>query len=131
VTTNSSTLPYTPNVQPIELIWAYVKNYVARQYESGRSMEILRQQTMEGFYGQLDLKHEGVTATLSSDLIKHSHKWCNDFIDQDWELEGVLQHLSIGDDSTTVEINILEDIHEDMDPFAGEIEDEYEDDQEA
>ena len=30
---------YTPTVQPIEMVWAYVKNYVARQYENGTAQK--------------------------------------------------------------------------------------------
>jgi transposase len=125
------TPPYTPNVQPIELVWAYVKNYVARQYESGRSMETLRQQTMEGFYGQSNLNHEGVTAKLSSDLIKHCHKWCNDFIDQDWELGGTVEQLSNKEEIPAETIDLSDDIDNELDPFTGELEDSGEEDEEA
>jgi transposase len=125
------TPPSTPNVQPIELVWAYVKNYVARQYESGRSLETLRRQTREGFYGQPNLNHEGVTANLSRALIKHCHKWCNDFIDQDWELEGTVEQLSSGEEVQAEAIELSDDIDNELDPFIGELEDSEEEDEEA
>ena len=45
------TPPYTPNVQPIESAWAYVKRYVATQYSSDRTISQLLEQTRRGFYG--------------------------------------------------------------------------------
>lgn len=32
------TPPYTPAVQPIEMVWSNVKSYVAKQYQLGRTM---------------------------------------------------------------------------------------------
>jgi transposase len=118
------TPPYTPTVQPIELVWAYVKNYVARQYESNRPMELLRNQTLEGFYGNHDLHHQGVTANLCHNMIEHCHKWCNEFIEQDWELEGKIDQLTLNKEEEIENPIISDDLDDDLHPFTGEMEDE-------
>ena len=45
------TVPYWAKSQPIELVWAYIKNYVARMYHPGRSHKDLRRQILAGMYG--------------------------------------------------------------------------------
>ena len=44
-----ATPPYVPEVQPIELVWATVKQLVARQSISNRSVEAAQQQTEAAF----------------------------------------------------------------------------------
>jgi transposase len=41
--------PYHPELQPIEDLWRDVKQYVARNYRGGRTMEVLRTHVLEGF----------------------------------------------------------------------------------
>ena len=48
------TPPYLPCVQPIERLWAYVKNHVAARYHSGRSMREVIAQAYQGLYGDGD-----------------------------------------------------------------------------
>ena len=45
------TVPYWASSQPIENVWAYVKNYVALRYFVGRKMAQLRSQIICGMYG--------------------------------------------------------------------------------
>ena len=45
------TVPYWAKSQPIELVWAYIKNYVARMYHPGRTHKDLRKQILTGMYG--------------------------------------------------------------------------------
>src|ERR1700722_15664345 len=75
------TPPYTPTTQPIETVWGYVKNYVARKYENGRNMETLREQTLDGMYGNPSDNHEGVTAAFCQSVIDRCHRWSNSFIE--------------------------------------------------
>ena len=88
------TVPYWASSQPIEQLWAYVKNYVALRWFPGRTMAQLRSQIICGFYGAIragriaenikepaGLKlHTGLTAELAQKLIDHSNKAVNDFI---------------------------------------------------
>jgi transposase len=108
------TPPYQPGVQPIERLWAYVKNHVASQYKRGRTVSELILQTYQGFYGD-GLQHAGVDAVLCTRVIKHSHNFCNDLIEQDDALSGTIDHLS--SESVVVPPDIEEDINADMDPF--------------
>ena len=77
------TVPYWAKSQPIELVWAYIKNYVARMYHPGRSHKDLRRQILAGMYGgpaRNGQVHEGLTAELAMKLIQHTHKHINKFI---------------------------------------------------
>jgi hypothetical protein len=110
------TPPYLPGVQPIERLWAYVKNHVAAQYRAARTMRELIRQTYEGFYGDGD-KHAGVDDQLCASVIEHSHSFCNHLIEQDDALSGTVDELTT--ESTVVQPDVEEDIEADMDPFAG------------
>ena len=113
------TPPYLPGVQPIERLWAYVKNYVASQYHSGRTMPQLLQQTYKGFYGD-GQRHAGVTADLSANVIRHSMDYCNYLIEQDDSLDGDIHNLKT--ELTAMPTDIVEDIDADMAPFPGVVE---------
>jgi transposase len=113
------TPPYLPGVQPIERLWAYVKNYVASQYHSGRTMPQLLQQTYKGFYGD-GQGHAGVTADLSANVIRHSMDYCNYLIEQDDSLDGDIHNLKT--ELTAMPTDIVEDIDADMTPFPGVVE---------
>ena len=108
------TPPYLPGVQPIERLWAYVKNYVADQYRNGRTMPQLLQQTYKGFYGD-GQRHAGVTADLCVSVIRHSQDYCNYLIEQDDSLDGNIHHLQT--ELTAMPTDIAEDIDNDMAPF--------------
>jgi hypothetical protein len=108
------TPPYQPGVQPIERLWAYVKNHVAAQYKRGRTVPELILQTYQGFYGD-GLQHAGVDAALCARVIGHSHSFCNLLIEQDDALSGTIDDLST--ESAVVEPDIEEDINADMEPF--------------
>lgn len=66
------TPPFVPEVQPIELVWAYVKGLVARQYTFGRSLETTRQQTDDAF--------DTLTAAMLQKRISHCHAWIDAFM---------------------------------------------------
>jgi hypothetical protein len=114
------TPPYTPTTHPIELIWGYVKSYVARQYFNGRNMEKLREQTIAGMYGESDHEHEGVTAELCQKMIKHCHKWCDSFIQSSSELHGSVNNLHLVSRPEGLMDNSIEsDEEQEADPFGG------------
>lgn len=85
---------YTPEMQPIEKIWAYAKSYVARSFSIGRTMAKLIADVKEGFYGNEGATHQGVTADLSNKIINHSMDWDNQFIDQNMHEGGNLTTLA-------------------------------------
>jgi len=118
------TPPYLPGVQPIERLWAYVKNYVASQYKSGRTIRTLLEQTYKGFYGDGE-KHGEVTKQLSAKVIKHSIDYCNELINQDDSLDGTMDNLQT--ELSAAPTDVVQDIEADMEPFPGVVEvDEYE-----
>lgn len=89
------TPPYTPVVQPIELVWAYTKNFVASEYQTGRTLHQLQDDVKRAFYGDLDLEHTGVTAQMCTKMIDNSRKWCNNFINKNIKEDGNLHSLAI------------------------------------
>jgi hypothetical protein len=90
------TPPYQCESQPIEMLWAYVKNYVGRVMGDDHSIETVTQLARQGFYGDLENTHSPVDADLCQRLINHVHKWCNAFITADDELEGSMDNLVEG-----------------------------------
>jgi transposase len=66
------TPPFCPEVQPIELLWAKVKRYVADRATHNRSVTEAREQTEEGF--------EQITKMFCNSIIKHCHNWIDAFI---------------------------------------------------
>jgi transposase len=88
------TPPYTPEVQPIEKVWAYVKHHIASLFTPHRTPCILITHTILAFYGDPPHLHPGVTAELCSSLIDHSQKWCNQFIHHHIKEEGDLASLA-------------------------------------
>jgi len=89
------TPPYCPEVQPIELLWAQVKRYVAARSTHGRSLTEARQQTEEGF--------EAVTKMFCNSIVKHCHDWIDHFLQTDaaedllqcGTLAGVIKYLPL------------------------------------
>ena len=88
------TVPYWASSQPIEQVWAYVKQFVALRWFPGRTMAQLRQQIICGMYGALRAPestrtwtepkglqpHTGLTHELAMKFILHSEKAINEFI---------------------------------------------------
>jgi len=66
------TPPFCPEVQPIELLWAEVKRYVADRCYHKRTPEEARKQTEAGF--------AQVTYGFILNIIKHCHGWINGFL---------------------------------------------------
>jgi len=66
------TPPFCPQVQPIELLWAEVKRYVADRCYHKRSPAEARAQTEEGF--------AQVTYGFIVNIIKHCHDWIDGFL---------------------------------------------------
>jgi transposase len=89
------TPPFCPEVQPIELLWAKVKRYVADHATHNRSITEARQQTEDGF--------EHVTRMFCNSIIAHCHSWIDSFLQTDaaedlqqcGTLAGVIKHLSL------------------------------------
>ena len=90
------TPPYQCESQPIEMLWAYVKNYVGRVMSNDHSIETVTQLTRQGFYGDSENNHAAVDADLCQRLINHVLKWCNRFIAADDELGGSMEKLVEG-----------------------------------
>jgi hypothetical protein len=66
------TPPFVPEVQPIELIWACVKQLVAQQYTLRRTIEATRSQTDDAF--------DRITAAMIQKRIAHCHAWIDAFM---------------------------------------------------
>jgi len=89
------TPPFCPEVQPIELLWAEIKRYVANRSTLNRSITETRQQTEEAF--------ESLTKGFFYNIIKHCHDWIDTFIQsaesedlqQCRTLAGVVKHISL------------------------------------
>ena len=82
------TVPYWAKSQPIELVWAYIKGYVGRQYHPGRTSKDLRKHILQGMYGSPDGKHNGLDAELAHKIIMRTHKFINEFAVSQPELNG-------------------------------------------
>jgi transposase len=89
------TPPFCPEVQPIELLWAAIKRYVAQRSTHNRSLTEAREQTEKGF--------EQVTKMFCNSIVKHCHDWIDDFLSTDaaedlqqcGTLAGVIKHLPL------------------------------------
>jgi transposase len=66
------TPPFVPEVQPIELVWAYVKTLVAQQYTLRRTVDTTRSQTDDAF--------QSITPEMIQKRIHHCHKWIDAFM---------------------------------------------------
>ena len=87
------TVPYWAKSQPIELVWTYIKNYVARMYHPGHTHKDLRRHILQGMYGGMgrnEQVHTGLTPGLASSLIKHTHKHINEFIAKTQHIHGLV-----------------------------------------
>jgi hypothetical protein len=88
------TPPFCPQVQPIELLWAEIKRYVADRSTLNHSMTQTREQTEQGF--------EQISKMFCNSIVKHCHDWMDAFIaseaaenlQQCGSLAGVIKHLS-------------------------------------
>ena len=89
------TPPFCPQVQPIELLWAEIKRYVAHRSTLNRSITETRQQTEQGF--------EQISKIFCNSIVRHCHDWMDAFIaseasedlKQCGTLAGVIKHLSL------------------------------------
>jgi len=89
------TPPFCPEVQPIELLWARVKRYVAARSTHNRSLTEARAQTEHSF--------EQVTKLFCNSVVKHCHDWIDAFLTTDaaddlqqcGTLAGVIKHLPL------------------------------------
>lgn len=107
------TPPFVPEVQPIELIWAYVKQLVASQYSLNRTIEVTRKQTDDAF--------DTITPEMIRKRIGHCHQWINDFLKTDdagsLKAFSTLDHLIAADPAipqpTDIENTLVEEYEED------------------
>ena len=110
------TPPFVPEVQPIELIWAYVKQLVASQYYLNRTIEATRKQTDDAF--------DTITPEMIQKRIGHAHKWINNFMltDDAGSLKSfsTLENLIAADPTiprpTDMESTIMEEYEDDEEP---------------
>jgi transposase len=77
------TPPYVSDLQPIEMIWAFTKSFVARQSHRTRTAHACAVQTREAM--------EQVTAELCQKQIRHCHEWIEEFMQS--EQGGSLQQF--------------------------------------
>jgi hypothetical protein len=75
------TPPFTWRAQPIELVWATVKNHVARLYELNRSVEVTREQTETAL--------TAITAAQCASYIAQAHAYLSSLM-----LANTALHLS-------------------------------------
>ena len=108
------TPPYLPGVQPIERMWAYVKNYVASRYKTGRTMRQLLAQTHQGFYGDGN-KHAAVDAHMAASMIRQATEFCDYLISQDDALDGTIYELHT--ESGVGAMDVDHDIDAELVPF--------------
>jgi len=105
------TPPFVPEVQPIELVWAYVKTAVAQQYTLRRSINTTRQQTDDAF--------EAITAEMVQKRIAHCHGWIDAFMSGEeagsLQAYGSLDKLVAADPSTAAPDDIASADTEDAD----------------
>jgi hypothetical protein len=106
------TPPYYCECQPIELLWAHVKNYVGRQMGADHSIAAVTELARKGFYGDPANNHSPADAALCSKLFDHVYSWCNAFIAADSELTGSLERL--GDVFTPAD-DAFDDIDDEQD----------------
>ena len=106
------TPPYTPEVQPIEKVWAFVKNYIASLFTPHRTFSILITHTILAFYGDFPSLHYGVTGELCQSIINNSYKWCDDFISHHMIAGGDLSSLATWLNNNPQE-EVMEDESED------------------
>lgn len=114
------TPPYTPTTQPIEMVWGYVKGYVAGKFKNNRTIDTLRKETLAGMYGDGTPDHKGVTADYCSKVINKCHKWCDSFIKSDGVLVGSIGNMRENPSIDRQAINIDDDEEHEAEPFAGE-----------
>lgn len=103
------TPPYTPSLQPIELLWAEVKRRVANRFKYGRSIKETRLQMLDAFYGIEGMEETenetedqrkvrlGVTPELVKSYIDHSIKACQEFLDADQTLTGTIRNIQFSE----------------------------------
>jgi transposase len=103
------TPPYTPQVQPIELVWAHVKNYVARQTHAGTDQKALQALVRQGFYGDASTGHEAVGAALCDRLLACCHRWIDAFIAADEDLDGSVMALQVAGEESA---DLCDDVEE-------------------
>jgi hypothetical protein len=106
------TAPYQCESQPIEMVWAYVKNYVGRHVSNVHTVNHAAALTRLGFYGDEASNHAPIDASLCKQLIDHVQTWCNAFIATDIELSGDIDHLAeifVPADDPYDDIDIAED----------------------
>jgi hypothetical protein len=73
------TVPYCFESQPIEQLWAYVKNFVSWAWTGSRGVAQLRSDILAGFYGD-GKAHKGVSAELCQKFIARAHAHLNGWI---------------------------------------------------
>ena len=76
------TVPYTPKLQPIELIWHQVKSAVAKQFELKRTIDNTAMQLKEAF--------KNISKKTATDTIHHTRQFINDEINANPELKDLL-----------------------------------------
>ncbi|CAN0285249.1 unnamed protein product, partial [Ectocarpus fasciculatus] len=83
------TPPYCPALQPIELFWAYGKNYVAANNIQKGNLEDVHRLLLEGFYG---MGEEKTNETVRK-MVSKSLTFVNEYIEQDEVLSGSYDNL--------------------------------------
>lgn len=104
------TPPYTPTLQPIELLWAFSKGRVAKQFDTKRSVQQTRLQYFEALYGTET--REGYTSELCKSHIEHCHGWANKYIENDPKLSGTIDDLLEIEDVSSSSSSLPEDVDE-------------------
>ena len=108
------TPPYTPQCQPIEKVWAYVKHHIASLFEPHRNAAVLLTQTILSFYGDPSGDWPGVTEEFCQSLINYSYKWCDQFIHMHMKEGGNLSTLAAHLSENPLEEAVVEEIEDEV-----------------
>jgi hypothetical protein len=121
------TPPYTPQCQPIEKVWAYVKHHIASLFEPHRNAAVLLTQTILAFYGHPFNDWPGVTEEFCQSLINHSYNWCNQFIHMHMKEGGNLSTLAEAIRENPLEEAVVEEIEDEVEGAREDGENEVDD----
>jgi hypothetical protein len=89
------TPPYTPSLQPIETVWAVVKNRVANEFTGTRTVTQLRDQTFYAFDTVDNHTVQGLYYLLTVGILsKRTWPYANELIKKIDGLHGTIDNLS-------------------------------------
>ena len=106
------TPPYCPALQPIEMVWSFAKRKVASRYKIHRSLKQTREHLMDSFYGRVPGDSDAISDSEGDGLekcdpalvqryIRKAHKFANNLIVEDEQIDGTVDGLIVKDEQMT------------------------------